>query len=184
MDVPLLLRLADGREVEVRRKLVLGRDPRCGLTLDDPAISGLHAVIDHGGQGWFVQDMNSLNGTWVGAQKVQGSRPLRAGDVLRLGGTVISVVEGAAREAESTGVPADVLSGAETTDTAMTRERAEDVLGVGAGAKPEHILSRYEIAAGELRQKVHHAPTPALKRMYQRQLNELARAKDTLLRRA
>lgn len=179
---PLVLRLADGREVEVRRKLVLGRDPRCGCPLEDPAISGLHAVIEHGPQGWFVQDMNSLNGTWVGNQKVQGSYPLRPGDTLRLGGTVIAVRPGVqAPAAELPPMMAEPPAG-DVGETVMTLQRAEDVLGVAPGSRPEHVLSRYEKLAGEVRQKVHNAPTPALRRMYQRQLNELAHAKDALLR--
>jgi pSer/pThr/pTyr-binding forkhead associated (FHA) protein len=180
---PLLLRLADGREVEVVRKLVIGRDPRCGCPVDDPSVSGLHAVIEHGPQGWFVQDMNSLNGTWVGSQRVQGTHPLRQGDVLRLGGTLITVKRGLEKAPEA---PPEILGGvaapADVADTVMNQQRAEDVLGVPVGSKPEQILSRYEMLAGELRQKVHNAPTPALRRVYQRQLNELARAKDALLR--
>jgi predicted component of type VI protein secretion system len=176
--VPLVLELPDGRRVEVRRKLVLGRDPRCACPLDDPAVSGLHAVIDHGEQGWFVQDMNSRNGTWVGTQKLQGAQPLRGGEVLRLGGTVINV-HAVAAPAATPEVPAPATEAAET---AMTLQRAEDALGVAAGSRPELVLSQYEKLAGEVRQKVHSAPTPALRRVYQRQLNELAQAKDALLR--
>ena len=42
--------------------------------------------------------------------------------------------------------------------------------------------ARFEKLAGDFKQKIQYAPTPALRRMYQRQLNDLAKAKDTLLR--
>lgn len=179
---PLLLELPDGRRVEVRRKLVIGRDPRCGCPLDDPAVSGLHAVIEHGDEGWFVSDMNSRNGTWVGTQRVQAAHPLRLGDVLRLGGTLITVRAGAGPDAGAAAAAVAAASTVDVAETAMTLARAEDLLGVAPGSKPEQVLSRYEKLAGELRQKVHSAPTPALRRVYQRQLNELVQAKDALLR--
>ena len=176
----LVLHLADGRQVEARPKLVLGRDPRCGCPLDDPAVSTLHAVIDRSGEGWFIEDLQSLNGTWVRGERIQKRAPIAAGDLLRLGSTEIRV---ARRDDASQSTPAAGGSHGSAADTVLTYEGAEVLLGVARKASGEEVLARFEKLAGELKGKIQHAPTPALRRMYQRQLNDLVRAKDTLLRR-
>ena len=175
----LVLHLADGRTVEARPKLVLGRDPRCGCPLDDPAVSTLHAVIDRTGDGWFIEDLQSLNGTWVRGERIQKRATITPGDVVRLGSTQIRI---GAREASA--VPGQsVAQGGHgsAADTVLTFEGAEVLLGVARKASGEEVLARFEKLAGELKGKIQHAPTPALRRMYQRQLNDLVRAKDTLL---
>ena len=176
----LVLHLADGRTVEARPKLVLGRDPRCGCPLDDPAVSTLHAVIDRTGEGWFIEDLQSLNGTWVRGERIQKRASIAPGDVVRLGSTQIRI---AVREPEA--APASVAVGAHgsAADTVLTFEGAEVLLGVARKSSGEEVLARFEKLAGELKSKIQHAPTPALRRMYQRQLNDLVRAKDTLLHR-
>lgn len=178
---PLVLHLSDGRTVEARPKLVLGRDPRCGCPLDDPAVSTLHAVIDRTGEGWFIEDLQSLNGTWVRGERIQKRANIAPGDVVRLGSTQIRV---GARDPQSPPVSvAQVGAHGSGADTVLTSEGAEVLLGVGKRAGSEEVLTRFEKLSGELKSKIQHAPTPALRRMYQRQLNDLVRAKDTLLRR-
>ncbi len=181
---PLLLHLPDGRTIEARPKLVLGRDPRCGCPVDDPAVSTLHAVIDHDASGWFIEDMKSLNGTWLREERIERRTPLVPGDTVRIGGTRIRV--GRAQQAAGVGAvgrPAPAIAAAAAVaDTQLAADNPEAMLGVGRKAGPEEILARFEKLAGDLKQKIQHAPTPALRRMYQRQLNDLVKAKDTLLR--
>jgi hypothetical protein len=178
----LVLHLADGRVVEARPKLVLGRDPRCGCPLDDPAVSTLHAVVDRNADGWFIEDLQSLNGTWVRGERIQKRAPIGPGDVVRLGSSQIRV---AARDPRQAPVPSagGAVAHGSGADTVLTFEGAEVLLGVGRRAGAEEVLARFERLAGDLKSKIQHAPTPALRRMYQRQLNDLVRAKDTLLQR-
>jgi pSer/pThr/pTyr-binding forkhead associated (FHA) protein len=181
---PLVLHLPDGRVIEARPKLVLGRDPRCGCPVDDPAVSTLHATIDRDPNGWFIEDMKSLNGTWVREERIQRRTAIGPGDVVRLGGTTIRVGRGAGQSGGAAAPAAGSPSGAApgVSDTQLASDNPEALLGVGRKAGPEEILARFEKLAGDLKQKIQHAPTPALRRMYQRQLNDLTRAKDTLLR--
>lgn len=183
---PLILHLPDGKTVEARPKLVIGRDPRCGCPLDDPAVSTLHAVIDRDAQGWSVEDMKSRNGTYVGEERIQQRTPIAPGAVVRVGSTRIRIGRGAAASAAAApqaGAPKAAASGgADVADTVLASDNPEALLGVGRKAGPEEVLSRFEMLAGELKQKIQHAPTPALRRMYQRQMNELVKAKDALLR--
>jgi hypothetical protein len=186
---PILLHLPDGRTLEARPKLVLGRDPRCGCPLDDPAVSTLHAVIDSDASGWFIEDLKSLNGTFVGEARVQKRAPIGPGDMVRLGSTKIRVgrgvrpaAPGQAPQPEPPTAPGGKAAGA-MAETLLASDNPEALLGVARKAGPEEILARFEKLAGELKQKIQHAPTPALRRMYQRQLNELVAAKDSLLQR-
>jgi hypothetical protein len=67
--------------------LVVGRDARAGLRIDDPRLSREHFVIRPDGEDHVVQDLNSLNGVWVNQQKTS-TRALCDGDILEAGGQV------------------------------------------------------------------------------------------------
>jgi pSer/pThr/pTyr-binding forkhead associated (FHA) protein len=56
----------------------------CDLAILHPSVSGLHAVVGLGNEGWSIEDKNSLNGTFVNDRRVS-SGPLRHGDRLQLG---------------------------------------------------------------------------------------------------
>lgn len=50
-------------------------------------VSRRHAEVYQQGIQWFVRDLNSINGTWVNAQRLapNGSMPVSSGDSIRLG---------------------------------------------------------------------------------------------------
>lgn len=50
-------------------------------------VSRQHAVIKRSGKGYAIQDLESRNGTWVNERRLllHETRPLRSGDILRLG---------------------------------------------------------------------------------------------------
>lgn len=75
-----------------RRELVIGRKaPRQEeipfLKIQDPAVSGNHCRIFTDAAGFWAEDLNSTNGTFVNGQLVQGIVPLRGGDRLKIGST-------------------------------------------------------------------------------------------------
>jgi hypothetical protein len=76
---PRFLVLQDGET------LVVGRDPACGLVVEDPRVSKRHARLRWTEAGWALEDLGSKNGTTVNGKKAQGSE-LRDGDTLSLGG--------------------------------------------------------------------------------------------------
>jgi len=69
-----------GRQLSVHADLVIGRSPACGVTLDDPAISRLHARIHEG----TLIDEQSANGCRVNGVDVE-RHELANGDVIQLG---------------------------------------------------------------------------------------------------
>ena len=74
--------------------LTLGRGGQNDLVLGgDEFASARHARIEVRGDGAWVQDLESTNGTFVNGSRVAGAQRLDAGDVLRVGETDLRVEE-------------------------------------------------------------------------------------------
>jgi pSer/pThr/pTyr-binding forkhead associated (FHA) protein len=86
----LVLDGPDGRQgdtLEVTAATVLGRDRGSGLRLDeDEFVSARHARIEPRGDGIWIEDLGSTNGTFVNGQRITAER-LQPGDVVRVGQT-------------------------------------------------------------------------------------------------
>ncbi|HLS01753.1 MAG TPA: FHA domain-containing protein, partial [Beutenbergiaceae bacterium] len=65
--------------------------PSCTLVLDDTYASTRHARIFPDNGAWFVEDLGSTNGTYVGSERLYGSSSLPAGVPVRIGQTVIEL---------------------------------------------------------------------------------------------
>ena len=65
--------------------LLVGRDPECGLVIEDAKVSKQHARLAWQGSGWVLEDLGSKNGTSLNGQPASG-RPLAGGDVVSFGG--------------------------------------------------------------------------------------------------
>jgi len=70
---------------------VIGRNPESALVLDDDFASGRHARIFHRDGAWFVEDLGSTNGTFLGSDRLTGPMRVEAGSTLRIGKTVIEL---------------------------------------------------------------------------------------------
>ena len=79
----------DGSRILIDQKMrVLGRQARkCGVVIDDPAVSGVHCCILLQNGRLFIQDMGATNGTRVNSQIVPAGelREIEFGDLLSLG---------------------------------------------------------------------------------------------------
>jgi hypothetical protein len=71
--------------------VLLGRNPECTLVLDDDFASGRHARIYRKDDGWFVEDLGSTNGTYLGTSKLTEPMPLEVGSTLRIGKTIFEL---------------------------------------------------------------------------------------------
>ena len=87
--------LAGGSEFGVdSAPLTIGRGGRNDLVLEgDEFASSLHARIESRGDGVWVQDLESTNGTYVNGERVLGARRISPGDVLRVGETDLRLEE-------------------------------------------------------------------------------------------
>ena len=82
-----------GRIYPLGPEVTIGRGGGCGVPLaDDRMVSQLHARVFRGDDGrFFVEDLGSTNGTLLNQRKVSGPVPMKPGDRLQVGRTVLEV---------------------------------------------------------------------------------------------
>ena len=67
-----------------RDRMTVGRRPDADIFLDDVTVSRDHAMLVHRSDEWFLDDLGSLNGTYVNRQRIESQR-LGDGDELQVG---------------------------------------------------------------------------------------------------
>jgi hypothetical protein len=72
-------------------RVLVGRDPGCGVVLTDPTVSRRHAELRVDGGVCRVRDLGSTNGTYANGRPVTTAR-LRPGDALTFGMLAIRLV--------------------------------------------------------------------------------------------
>lgn len=83
-----LVNLGDNRAYDLATaRLVLGRDRKSDIVVDDINASRTHAELRFEPQGvWVLTDLGSTNGTYVNGAEIT-SQPLRGGDRITIGMT-------------------------------------------------------------------------------------------------
>jgi pSer/pThr/pTyr-binding forkhead associated (FHA) protein len=75
-----------------QHSILIGRSPESTLVLSDDYASGRHARIFPQDGAWYVEDLESTNGTFVGQQRVAGSPGKHTvGSAQRIGTTVLEL---------------------------------------------------------------------------------------------
>ena len=83
-----------GTRVEVESELVIGRE-NAGLTIADEEVSRRHAALRLG-DGLEIEDLDSLNGTFVNGSRIEFVTALASGDTIRIGKSTMEVESAAA----------------------------------------------------------------------------------------
>jgi len=71
--------------------LLIGRGSDAQIRLDDDYVSTRHARIAASGEQWFVEDLGSTNGTYIGSQRLSQPTTLQLGSKVRIGKTVLEL---------------------------------------------------------------------------------------------
>ncbi len=127
---------------------LLGRDPFCDVVLPLRSISRQHARILTEGDQYFVEDMHSLNGTYVNGQRIANRTRLKNRDQIQLYEVMMAFYEGApeprpaARRppALDPDLPVDGPPRIRTTIVGSLDANAELSVDLGARAKLQAIL--------------------------------------------
>ncbi|AXT86404.1 FHA domain-containing protein [Aeromicrobium sp. A1-2] len=71
--------------------ILLGRGTDAAIRLDDDYVSTRHARFATNGEQWFVEDLGSTNGTYLGSQRITSPIPIGLGIAVRLGKTIVEL---------------------------------------------------------------------------------------------
>lgn len=72
-------------------EVLIGRDTNCDLAVTDEALSAHHARINyHHGQ-WWLEDLNSTNGTFLNQEKLTVPAVVITGDEFKCGNTLFNI---------------------------------------------------------------------------------------------
>lgn len=130
----------------IDEEVILGRIPSCGIVLTDPAASRQHARITRTPQGYFIEDMQSANGTYVNDKRISRAQ-LSHGDLIRICRLEYSfLMEDSAAIASSSGPASESRTG-----TGVSRKPPRSS-AAGQKTRPES-----ESDVGEMGQTIIHS---------------------------
>ncbi len=78
--------LDSGERFDLFGGISIGRSADADVRIEDRFASGLHARIYSRGASYYVEDMNSTNGTFLNGGRLKGEAELKDLDELRIGG--------------------------------------------------------------------------------------------------
>ncbi|HJS18389.1 MAG TPA: FHA domain-containing protein [Anaerolineales bacterium] len=94
LGITFFIKIGEGKESMMyftQPEIVLGRDTNTDLSVMDEALSAHHARIAyHHGQ-WWLEDLNSTNGTFLNQNKLTTPAVVITGDEFKCGNTVFSI---------------------------------------------------------------------------------------------
>ncbi len=71
--------------------LLIGRGSDAAIKLDDDYVSTRHARVAASGDEWFVEDLGSTNGTYVGSVRITQPTTIGLGVQVRIGKTILEL---------------------------------------------------------------------------------------------
>lgn len=191
--MPLRLRPTQGNAIEIdAERTLIGRDKTAEIRLTESSVSRKHATIERRGPQWVITDGGSANGTFLDDVQV-GEGVLQDGQTLRLGAVSFKVEVDEEPAPTQTIRPTDLEAKTQPAMPAyrspapaapaaptMTPAQAAELLGVAAGAPPADVRRQYQKLHNDLQVRMTNTPSPSLKRMYQKNLQELKIACEVL----
>ena len=87
----LVLRATNQLDIKLQGQLVVGRDSACEVYIDNELVSRKHATITSTKLGVIIEDLNSINGTFVNDFRIVSPARLKAGDSVRFHENTFSV---------------------------------------------------------------------------------------------
>lgn len=78
------MQAAQATQLAQTKMLLIGRLENCDIVLDSSEVSRRHAVIRQVGEAYFIEDLNSSNGTYVNDERIQQQMELHEGDLIQI----------------------------------------------------------------------------------------------------
>jgi pSer/pThr/pTyr-binding forkhead associated (FHA) protein len=71
--------------------VMIGRSPEADVHIDDDYASNRHARLAASGDQWFIEDLGSTNGTYIGNHRISQPTAVSVGTRFRVGKTVLEI---------------------------------------------------------------------------------------------
>jgi hypothetical protein len=76
---------AEGSTLALDAITTIGRDVNNAIVVDDQFASAQHAALTFRGRTWYVEDLESTNGTFINGSPLEGVAPVGFGDEIQIG---------------------------------------------------------------------------------------------------
>ena len=86
--------LESGKEIKqhfLQSEITIGRNPNCDFPVVDEAVSAHHARISYHHSQWWLEDLSSTNGTFIGKNQLSVPTVLISSDQFKCGNTMFTV---------------------------------------------------------------------------------------------
>jgi len=93
---PIFLTIAQGEHAPqvrhfVQPEVTIGRDPTCECPVEDDAISAHHARLSFHHSQWWLEDLDSTNGTLFNQEKLSMPTVVMSADEFKCGATILVI---------------------------------------------------------------------------------------------
>ena len=79
--------LTPGEHIDLFGGVTIGRAADADVRIEDRFASGIHCRVHSRGNSYFVEDLDSTNGTYLNGADLNGEAPLNDMDTIRIGDT-------------------------------------------------------------------------------------------------
>jgi hypothetical protein len=131
-------------------EIILGRSSYASIVVNNPLASREHAVVRSKGGRLEVADLGSKNGTYVNGKRIEGTVPVDAGDVIKIGTDVIEIARISAQDPQQLRVatePGRTAGQATDGDTTVNLGRSVELAEALVAAAP---LERRPVIAADV----------------------------------
>jgi predicted component of type VI protein secretion system len=123
-----------------KERYTVGRLPDNDIRIDNPAVSGHHALVINILNDSFLEDLNSTNGTYVNG-KIIKKHALQHGDVITVGHHALRFVDGEVEEPADEFQKTMVISSREAANLIASQPRAAATLQAAASSAAQAAAS-------------------------------------------
>jgi pSer/pThr/pTyr-binding forkhead associated (FHA) protein len=92
--ISIMVKLAGGQgtlRYFNQAEITIGRDPGCDIPLPEDTISARHAHLTYHHNQWWLEDLDSTNGTRLNGTPITTPTVLTTGDEIQCGGSELSI---------------------------------------------------------------------------------------------
>ena len=124
-SVPGMIQAAQATLLTKSSIILIGRLENCDLFLDDPQVSRRHAIIRQVDEKYFIEDLDSSNGTFLNDEQIKRTE-LHEGDLIRISKYLLLFQNGQLVPYESSGMRLDASGLSKDVKTKNGKRRILD----------------------------------------------------------